>query len=40
MGLAFVPLPYSRPGTDIFIQIRDHHARARIVELPFYKRHK
>jgi aminomethyltransferase len=40
VGLAFVPVAVSRPGTDIFIQIRDHHAAARIVELPFYKRHK
>ena len=40
VGLAFVPVPYSRPGTDIFIEIRDHHARARIVELPFYRRQK
>ena len=38
VGLAFVPVPYSRPGTEIFIQIRDHHAKARIVGLPFYKR--
>ena len=40
VGLAFVPASYSRPGTDIFIQIRDHHAGARIVELPFYRRRK
>jgi aminomethyltransferase len=40
VGLAFVPVPYSRPGMDIFIQIRDHQAGARIVELPFYRRQK
>jgi len=40
VGLAFVPVTYSRPGTDILIQIREHHAKARIVELPFYKRRK
>jgi aminomethyltransferase len=40
VGLAFMPVSYSRPGTDILIQIRDHHAGARIVELPFYKRQK
>jgi aminomethyltransferase len=40
IGLAFVPVSYSEPGTEIFIQIRDHHARARIVKLPFYKRKK
>ena len=40
VGLAFVPVKYSMPGADILIQIRDHHARARIVELPFYRRRK
>jgi len=40
VGLAFVPVTYSRPGTDILIQIRDHRAKARIVELPFYRRRK
>lgn len=40
VGLAFVPILYSEPGTEIFIQIRDHHTRARVVRLPFYKRKK
>jgi aminomethyltransferase len=40
IGLAFVPVSYSEPGTEIFIQIRDHHAKARVVKLPFYKRKK
>jgi len=40
IGLAFVPVSYSEPGTEIFIRIRDHHAKARIVTLPFYKRKK
>ncbi len=40
VGLAFVPVLCSTPGTDILIQIRDHHARARIVGLPFYRRPK
>ncbi|HET6461250.1 MAG TPA: glycine cleavage system aminomethyltransferase GcvT [Syntrophales bacterium] len=40
VGLAFVPMLYSRTGTDILIQIRDNRARARIVELPFYRRRK
>jgi aminomethyltransferase len=40
IGLAFVPVSYSKPGTEIFIRIRDHHVKARIVELPFYKREK
>jgi aminomethyltransferase len=40
VGLAFVPISSSEPGTEIFIQIRDHHARARVVGLPFYTRKK
>jgi len=40
VGLAFVPISYSEPGTEIFIQIRDHLAKARVVGLPFYKREK
>lgn len=40
VGLAFVPVEYSEPGTEIFIQIRDHQAKARVVGLPFYKRKK
>lgn len=40
IGLAFVPVSYSEPGTEISIRIRDHHAKARIVNLPFYKRGK
>lgn len=40
VGLAFVPISYSEPGTEIFVQIRNHHARARVVGLPFYKRKK
>ncbi|MCX5844758.1 MAG: glycine cleavage system aminomethyltransferase GcvT [Deltaproteobacteria bacterium] len=40
VGLAFVPISYNKPGTEILIQIRDHLAKARIVGLPFYKRKK
>jgi aminomethyltransferase len=40
VGLAFVPISYNKPGTEILIQIRDHRAKARIVGLPFYKRKK
>jgi aminomethyltransferase len=40
VGLAFVPVSYSEPGTEIFIQIRNHHTKARVVGLPFYKRQK
>ena len=40
VGLAFVPTAFSEQGTEIFIQIRDHQAKARIVGLPFYRRKK
>jgi aminomethyltransferase len=40
VGLALVPVSCNKPGTEIFIQIRDHLVKARIVELPFYKRKK
>jgi aminomethyltransferase len=40
VGLAFVPIVYNKPDTEIYIQIRDHLAKARIVGLPFYKRKK
>jgi len=40
IGLAVVPIPYSEPGTEIFIQIRDHQTKAQVVGLPFYKRKK
>ncbi|HUH66123.1 MAG TPA: glycine cleavage system aminomethyltransferase GcvT [Syntrophales bacterium] len=40
IGLAFVPVSMSTPGTEIFIGIRDHHAAALVVTLPFYKRQK
>jgi aminomethyltransferase len=40
VGMAFTPMKYQEPGTEIFIRIRENTARARIVPLPFYKRAK
>jgi len=40
LGMAYVPTATSAPGTEIRVGIRRHQARARIVELPFYKRPK
>jgi aminomethyltransferase len=37
LGLGFVPMEMSQPGTEIEIQIRKRTARARIVRTPFYK---
>ena len=38
IGMAFVPVAYKEPGTEISIRIRNKEANARIVSLPFYKR--
>jgi aminomethyltransferase len=38
VGLAFVPVIYTEPGTEIDILIRERPARAKVVTLPFYKR--
>jgi len=40
MGMAYVPGEVSEIGREIFVEIRDRRARARIVELPFYSRKK
>ncbi|MEN6319174.1 MAG: glycine cleavage system aminomethyltransferase GcvT [Syntrophaceae bacterium] len=40
VGFALVPIECNKPSTEIFIQIRDHLAKARVVELPFYRRKK
>jgi aminomethyltransferase len=38
VGLAFVPVIYTEPGTEIDILIRERPVRAKVVTLPFYKR--
>jgi aminomethyltransferase len=38
IGMAYVPIDLSRPGTDIEIDIRGRAAQARVVPMPFYKR--
>jgi aminomethyltransferase len=38
IGMAYVPVDHSRPGTDIQIDIRGRAAAARVVPMPFYKR--
>jgi aminomethyltransferase len=40
IGMAYVPMELHNPGTEIHITIRNHHASARIVETPFYKKPK
>ena len=38
VGMAYVPVEMSRPGTEIAIDVRGRRVPARIVTLPFYKR--
>lgn len=38
LGMAYVPVALSEPGTEFDIQIRNRTARAKLVPLPFYKR--
>ena len=40
IGLAYVTLPFTAPGTEIEVEIRGRRARARVVTLPFYTRPK
>lgn len=40
IGLAFVPVEMSKPGTTFDIQIRNHFAAAQVVSMPFYKKEK
>ena len=36
IGLGYVPPAYSRPGTEMFVVVRDRPLRAEVVKLPFY----
>jgi aminomethyltransferase len=38
IGMAYVPVAMSAPGTDIGIDVRGRASRATVVPLPFYKR--
>jgi aminomethyltransferase len=38
IGMAYVPIELSRPGTEIEIEIRGRAAKAAVVPMPFYKR--
>ena len=37
VGLGYVQTPYTQPGTEIFIKVRNKSLKANIVKLPFYK---
>jgi aminomethyltransferase len=40
IGLAFVPVRFKEPGTELDIEIRNQRAKAKVVALPFYRRKK
>ena len=40
LGMAYLPTAASEIGTEFFVEIRKRRVRARVVELPFYKRKK
>lgn len=40
IGMAYLPVEYTAPGTEFEVDIRGRRARAQVVPLPFYKRRK
>jgi len=38
IGMAYLPIEHTVPGTEFDIDIRGKRARARVVPMPFYKR--
>lgn len=40
IGLAFVPVRFAGPGTELEVEIRGQRAKALVVPLPFYRRRK
>jgi aminomethyltransferase len=40
IGMAYVPIDWSAPGTEFEIDVRGRRVRATVVPMPFYKRQK
>jgi aminomethyltransferase len=40
IGMAYVPIELTAPGSEITIDVRGRASRATVVRLPFYKRTK
>ena len=40
IGMAYVPIDSTDPGTEFEVDVRGRLAKARVVPLPFYKRPK
>jgi aminomethyltransferase len=35
IGMGYVKIPFSKPGTEIFVKVRDKKLKAQVVKLPF-----
>ena len=40
IGMAYLPVEHTAPGTEFDVDIRGRRTRARVVPMPFYKRSK
>ena len=38
IGMGFVPAEYGKPGTELFVKVRDRLLKAQVVKLPFVKK--
>lgn len=38
IGMGYVPTEYSKPGSEIFVKVRDRLLKAQVVKLPFVKK--
>ena len=38
IGMAYIPAKYSEPGSEIYIRIRNKDLKAKVVDLPIYKK--
>jgi aminomethyltransferase len=37
IGMGYVPAEYTKPGTELFVKVRDRLLKARVIKLPFVK---
>jgi len=40
IGMAYLPVQHTTPGTEFEVDVRGRHVRATVVPMPFYKRPK
>lgn len=38
IGMGYVPVAFSKPGSDLFVKVRDRLLKAQVVKLPFVKK--